>query len=83
MITLDKNYRVEVDSFNFTLVQEEQTDKVSEGSGKKIVTHNTWHYPKLNMALKKYLQETLKPCSDIETVLKRIDEVEKIIDKLK
>lgn len=83
MIVLDKNYRVETNAFNYMLAQEEETDIVNQDTGKFITTHNTWYYPNLGMALKKYLSETLKKCSDVDSILKRIDEVEKKINNLK
>lgn len=82
MITLDKNYRIETNTYNYTLVQEEETEEIND-KGNKIVTHNTWHFPRLGMALKRYLNETLKKCPDVESILKRIDEVEKTISNLK
>ena len=79
MIILDENYRVESDSLSHTLIQEEVTNDINPKTGKPTTINNRWYYPKLGGCLKKYLGETLKKCDTIQSVLNRIDEVEKII----
>lgn len=75
---LDKFYTVEPDAscwvLNYEKVGPDKNDK-----GELITSRNTSYHANLKQALSKYLDNTLKPCSTVEAVINRIDEVEEMI----
>ena len=64
-IQIDDNFYIESDAYCFVLV-----------SGNIHL-----YYPKISDCLKRYLNESLKKCDSIESVLKKISEVELKIDR--
>lgn len=82
MIKLDENYSIETDSYNVSLIYRREKEIEKNGELKTVVEKSDWHYPTLAHALKKYLSESLKECSSIEEVLKRIEIVENRINNL-
>ena len=80
---IDKNYRIETDTYNFILTYEsDPTMKDYRGEMKEIVSKDRWYYPSLKMCLKKYLEESLRPSASIIDVMDRIDFVEDRIDTI-
>ena len=80
---IDKNYRIETDTYNFILKYESNpTMKDYRGDMKEIVSKDRWYYPSLKMCLKKYLEESLRPSASIIDVMDRIDFVEDRIDTI-
>lgn len=77
---LDENYRIETDTYNFTLVYESKAfDEVKK---KEVISKDEWHYPELKYALTKYMNQSLKSCTSIQEVLYKINEVELLIKSL-
>jgi len=81
-IQLDDNYSVESDANNFTLKYEEKFTKEVKGKMKEVTSRDEWHYPKMNQALNRYLQESLKPCSTVFNVIDVLNRVENTILEL-
>ena len=79
-MVLDKDFRIEVDSYNYSLIKEEVTEEINPRTGKLIVSRDQWHYPSLNMALKKYVDEALRPSKSIEEVLGKLGSIYDLID---
>ncbi len=78
---LDKDFKIEIDSYNYTLVKEQNTGELNKSSGKPVISRDQWHYPSLKMALKKYVDEALRPSGSIEEVLVKLEELYEMIDK--
>ena len=80
MIVLDKNYRIETDNYIFSLKFEEPfISKDKDGNEKQSLRKDEWHFPKIEMALNKYVDESLKPEQSILAVLLKLDELKEII----
>lgn len=77
---LDKNYRLENDSNNWTLIFEE--DRKKEDGTKYLFQDTIGYYPKMKMALSKYLDSCLKECSTGQEIFDEIARVEKVIIKI-
>lgn len=77
---LDENFKIEIDSYNYSLIKEEVTEEINPRTGKPIVSRDQWHYPSLNMALKKYVDEVLRPSKSVEEVLGKLDYIYELID---
>lgn len=82
MVVLDKNFRIENDSFEYTLIKEQDTGRVNEKTGKKIISTDHWHFPNLKLSLKKYVNESLKVCDGVEEILTKLNELNEKIDKI-
>jgi hypothetical protein len=76
---LDENYRIESDKYNFTLIYESKT--FDEAKKKEVNSIDEWHYPDLKYALKKYVNQVIKPCESVVSVLEKLTELELLIDK--
>lgn len=79
-MVLDKDFRIEVDSYNYTLVKERITEQINEKTGNPIVSKDQWHYPTLKMALSKYVDEALRASEDSKEILEKLEDIYKIID---
>lgn len=79
-MVLDKDFRIEVDSYNYTLVKERITEQINEKTGSPIVSKDQWHYPTLKMALSKYVDEALRASEDSKEILEKLEDIYKIID---
>lgn len=82
-IKLDENYRIECDTYNYTLIQEEVTDKINKKTGKFEVTNNQWYYPFLKDALNKYKEQSLKTTGSLDKVLYKLEEIELKLETIK
>ncbi len=80
VIELDECYSIETTRDAVTLRFACITSKISEKTGKPIITRDTWYFGSISQALKKYLQESAADNTDVKQILKRIDEVEKLIE---
>lgn len=86
MIKLDNNYSISVDgTHGFQLNYEsdpfEKTVNTKKGSEvKQVTSKDTWYYPKLSGALKRFMSESLSSENIKELVLK-VENIEKSIDK--
>jgi hypothetical protein len=80
-LRLDDIFTIESDTYSFMLKQEENKG-INEKSGKPIVMTNYWYFPTMNMCLKRYIQESLKSCNDIDAILSRLQRLEVVIDNL-
>lgn len=80
MIKLDDCYTVSTERDSVILRYECVSDKISKKSGEFEITRDMWYYPNLKLALVKYLSESAADNTDVKQILKRIDEVEKLIE---
>jgi len=64
MIQLDEFFRIETDANNFILVREEK--KYNEKKGKDYVSKDEWFYPRIDLCLNKYVNESLKVAQNIQ-----------------
>ena len=78
---LDKNYRIESDTYNFTLIYESKRTGID--SSKVITSKDEWYYPDFKSALNKYVNQSLKPCQDALSILDKLNEIELLISKIK
>jgi len=82
---IDDNFRIEKDTYNVTLVYEVEGG-INEKTGKPTITKHQWHYPTIEMALKKYLtysiEQDLPINFDIKIVLDTISDCMTEIEKL-
>ena len=76
---LDENYTIETDTNNFTLVYESKT--FDEKKKKEVTSTDEWHYPDLKNALKKYVNQVIKPCESVVSLLEKLNKIESLIDK--
>lgn len=74
---LDEFYTLEGETYNWILRYESE-EKVND-KGKKHKTTNEWYFPKIEMALKKYTDESLKPCATIEDIKDKLAQLNKVI----
>jgi uncharacterized protein Yka (UPF0111/DUF47 family) len=82
-IILDNNYSIENDANNWVLVQKES--KIAEkgkNAGKLYVSEDRRYYNNIQQCLQKYTDESLKPCKSADEIMKRLEEVEKVIIKV-
>lgn len=79
---LDDNYRIETNRHEVRLVREELTDRINEKTDEAITSRDTWYFPNFEQALKKYCNESLKPCKNVLEVLEAIKEQNKLINIL-
>lgn len=79
-IVLDDCYSIECSADCVTLKYSCITEQFNEETGKMVTSSDQWYYPTISLALKKFLQESAADNDDVRQILKRIDEVEKLID---
>lgn len=82
---LNKNYRIVFDDNNTVLQFFELREKTSKETGEKTEFEYTenYYYPNIKTALKSFLNKSLDGSSSVEEILKRIGEVEGVINNLK
>jgi hypothetical protein len=80
LIKLDECYSVSTERDSVILRYECITDKISPKSGEFEVSRDIWYYPNIKLALVKFLSESAADNKDVKSILRRIDEVEKLID---
>ena len=82
MLKLDDNYSLDFDSYNVMLRYENKTTKDIKGQTKDITQRDLWYYPTIKLALKNYINFSLKYSESVSEVLNRIERLEKVIDNL-
>jgi len=83
MIKLDQYYALTADANNWTLNYAREKEIIKDGVTKTVTERDTFYYPLITMALRKYLDESVKDCSDIKEVLSKIEEVHNTIKNIK
>lgn len=83
MIILDKNFRIEPDTYCWQLVKEEEKEEISEVTGKPIVSKDKWFCTTIEDCLRRYKNETLKTSNSIEDLIIKLNEIELLIKNLK
>lgn len=78
---IDDNWHIESDKWESTLVHTHITDVQEDGTGGNE-KRTLLHYPTVKQCLKRYVQEEVKGCDSIDSILTRIDELESTIDNL-
>lgn len=68
MIKLDDHFYLKNDSTSWTLVYEKEGE-VNNKTGKPKITRRTWHTGTVDQALKRYIDESLKPCQSVLAML--------------
>jgi len=79
---LDENYTLEGEKYNWILVYNMPTGRISEKTGKEIITKDKWYFPKIEQALKIYVDHALKPSKTVVEILKKQEEIVEVIDAL-
>jgi hypothetical protein len=79
---LDENYTLEGEEYNWILFYEKPTGKTNEKTGKEIVTKSKWYFPKIEQALKRYVNHAIKPSTAVQEVLKKQEELLEVIEGL-
>lgn len=83
-MNLSENYRLVFDENNVTLQFFEQRERNKQDGTKDTFEYtDNLYYPNVKAALKSFLQKCLNGSESVEQCLKRINEVEAKIDKLK
>lgn len=83
-MNLSENYRLVFDENNVTLQFFEQRERNKQDGTKDTFEYtDNLYYPNVKSALKAFLQKSLNGSESVEQCLKRINEVEAKIDKLK
>jgi hypothetical protein len=87
VLKLDDNYTVSMDTYNFTLKSEFKTIQQRLNNGikesKEVVSRDEWHFPSLQLALQKYLNECIRPLESIVELQKELERIEKLITTIK
>ena len=78
---LDKNYTLTGEKYNWILSYKSDL-KINE-KGKEYFSTDTWYFPNIEDALKKYTDERFKPSDTIEKLISIINDLEHTISKLK
>lgn len=83
-MNLNENYRIVTDENNVTLQFFETREKdKKDGSKETFEFTDNFYYPTIKTALKGFLNKSIKHCETAEEILKKIEEVEDIINNLK
>jgi hypothetical protein len=82
---LNKNYRIIFDENNTVLQFFEMREKTKKETKETTTFEYTenYYYPNIKTALKSFLNKSLDGSNNVEEVLKRVDEVESVINNLK
>ncbi|AGO47311.1 hypothetical protein Phi19:1_gp021 [Cellulophaga phage phi19:1] len=73
---LDKNYKLTGETYNWVL---EYESDLKTKDGKEYKSSNTWYFPKIEQALNKYIDESVKPCDGVYKVIDRLNEIQSIL----
>ena len=83
-MNLSENYRLLFDENCVTLQFFEQRERTKADESKEMYEYtDNLYYPNVKAALKAFLQKSLNGSESVEQCLKRINQVEAKIDKLK
>jgi hypothetical protein len=82
-IVLDENFYIESDRYSWALhYQSDPHVKEVRGVEKEVTSKDTTYYATMKQALRAYCDKSLKGCGSIEEVLKKQDEVLKVIESI-
>ncbi len=79
-IILDDSFYIESDNYNYTLVKNENKG-INKDTGKDIITNDRYYYANIKDCLKCYVNKSIVDCNSIEEVIKKLEELETIIEK--
>ena len=79
---LDEHWTVEPDTRCWTLTYKAPTGKISEKTGDPTFSTDQTYHANLKQALVVYLDKCLEPSTDIEDVIRRIQEAEDRINQM-
>lgn len=77
---IDDDWFIVDDSYGCTLVHRRITEARGEEDEGGREVFDKYYFASIQQCLKRYVQEVLKPCEDVQKALQRIDEIEKKID---
>lgn len=80
-IKLDEDFSIEVDAFSFCLKQTTTQTKTWRRTGQTSTKEydERWWFPTLEMCFRKYISETEKGTPDMETLFKKLDNLEDLL----
>ena len=78
---IDDNYEIIKDGDCIILRYESKV--LSQLTNKMITSKDTWYFPNVKLALKKYLNQKVDASDEISNILEAIEKVEEKIDNLK
>lgn len=76
---LDENYSLEMDTYNFTLKY--KNVYFDDKKNKEVTSIDEWHFPNLNGALNKYMNECFKPLQEVKDLFNELKRVENLINQ--
>lgn len=80
---IDKNWRIEPDGLNCTLIFSEERESIDKEGNKTFkVFEDPYFHPTVYSALKSYLNKQLEPSKDVQDCVQRIEETYAKIEKL-
>lgn len=80
MIRLDENFTIEGEKYNWILkFEENRTREDKNGKEVSYVSRDTWYYPKVSQALRRYKEEALKISDSVEELLQKVENLETVI----
>lgn len=79
---LDEHYTLEGEDSNWILNFKKATGEVNEKTGKPTYSRGKWYFPRIEQALKKYVDHALKPSESIKQVIAKQEEVMQVIEAL-
>lgn len=79
-IILDDCYSLECSADCVTLKYSCVTEQFNEKTGKMVTSSERWFFPNIKLALVKYLFESAADNTDVRQILKRIDDVEALVN---
>jgi hypothetical protein len=83
IIFLDRWYKLENDSNGWVLIYEKEGE-INPKTNEPIISRNKWYCGSLHSALKRYLDECLKPSTDIQELFSELSmAMERIVELYK
>lgn len=89
-IKLNENYRIEKDTYSWTLIFNEEREKEKLDDKKKktgvfepFVYEEKWYYPDIKQVLNKFIDLELKDCETIAELSAKMNLISEKIDSLK
>ena len=83
MIKLDENYRIEFDANNFILKYEEEKTVLKKGKEESVTSTDHWYYHRLDLALTKYVNQSIKVSKTAEELLYAIKQINEVVSTIK
>ena len=84
-IKLNENYRIERDSYSWTLIFNEEREKENKKTllKEKFIFEDKWYYPDIKQVLSKFIDLNLKDAETIQELSDKMDAISFKIDELK